>query len=163
MAKLTDKQRKTIIAERAVGSSTRQLARKYGVSETTIRRTLKSDPEMAQKVAQKKAEHTASILAFMDSKKTDVCTLVEKILAAMGSEDKLAEATLNQLATAMGIVIDKFTAQEQREPTRTDTGFLRRCRSSLLPGTSWRTGRRSFRLPTSARCRCILSGTAAGR
>lgn len=112
MAKLTDKQKKKIIAESVNGSSIRALASKYGVSTTTIQRVLKSDTELTQKVAQKKAENTVSILAFMDSKKNDVCALIDKLLAAMADDDKLAAATVNQLATAMGIVIDKYTANE---------------------------------------------------
>lgn len=112
MAKLTDKQRKKIIAESVNGSSIRALAAKYGVSTTTIQRVLKSDTELTQKVVQKKAENTVSILAFMDSKKNDVCALIDKLLAAMADDDKLAAATVNQLATAMGIVIDKYTANE---------------------------------------------------
>lgn len=112
MAKLTDKQRKKIIAESVNGSSIRALAAKYGVSTTTIQRVLKSDTELTQKVAKKKAENTVSILAFMDSKKNDVCALIDKLLAAMADDDKLAAATVNQLATAMGIVIDKYTANE---------------------------------------------------
>ena len=66
MAKLTDRQRKKIIAERADGATIRALARKYKVSDTTIRRTLASDPKMAQKVAQKKEENTVAVLADMD-------------------------------------------------------------------------------------------------
>lgn len=112
MAKLTDKQRKKIIAESVNGSSIRALAAKYKVSTTTIQRVLKSDAELTQKVAQKKAENTASVLAFMDSKKNDVCGLIDKFLSAMGDDEKLAAATVNQLATAMGIVIDKYTANE---------------------------------------------------
>lgn len=112
MAKLTDKQRKKIIAESVNGSSIRALAAKYQVSTTTIQRVLKSDAELTQKVAQKKAENTASVLAFMDSKKNDVCGLIDKFLSAMGDDEKLAAATVNQLATAMGIVIDKYTANE---------------------------------------------------
>lgn len=54
VAKLTDKQRKKIIAESVNGSSIRALAAKYGVSTTTIQRTLKSDNDLKQKVAQKK-------------------------------------------------------------------------------------------------------------
>lgn len=112
MAKLTDKQRKKIIAESVNGSSIRALAAKYQVSTTTIQRVLKSDAEFTQKVVQKKAENTASVLAFMDSKKNDVCGLIDKFLSAMGDDEKLAAATVNQLATAMGIVIDKYTANE---------------------------------------------------
>ena len=112
MAKLTDKQRKKIIAESVNGSSIRALAAKYQVSTTTIQRVLKSDADFTQKVAKKKAENAASVLAFMDSKKNDVCGLIDKLLSAMGDDEKLAAATVNQLATAMGIVIDKYTANE---------------------------------------------------
>ena len=112
MAKLTEKKKKKIIAESVNGSSIRALAAKYQVSTTTIQRVLKSDAELTQKVAQKKAENTASVLAFMDSKKNDVCGLIDKFLSAMGDDEKLAAATVNQLATAMGIVIDKYTANE---------------------------------------------------
>lgn len=131
MAKLTDKQRKKIIAESVNGSSIRALAAKYGVSTTTIQRVLKSDTELTQKVAQKKAENTVSILAFMDSKKNDVCGLIDKLLAAMADDEKLANATVNQLATAMGIVIDKYTANEAIKPSDTkETNFFEAIRSA---------------------------------
>ncbi len=119
MAKLTDKQQKRIIAESVSGASIRALAAKYGVSTTTIQRVLKSDTELTQKIAQKKAENTQSVLAFMDSKKQTVCDLIDKLLAAMGDEGKIAATPLNQLATAMGIVIDKYTAGET--PKTADT------------------------------------------
>lgn len=58
MAKLTDRQKKQIIAESVEGSSLRALGAKYGVSPTTIRRVLLHNPEFKQKVTQKKAgEH----------------------------------------------------------------------------------------------------------
>lgn len=125
MAKLTDKQRKKIIAERAEGLSIRSLARKYRVSDTTIRRTLGSDPKMAQKVAQKKEENTVAVLAYMDGKKKDVCEILDKLLEAVKDEEKIAKTPLAQLATTIGILIDKFTAAEQPQP-QTDS------RSSLL-------------------------------
>ena len=110
MAKLTDKQRKKIIAEYVEGgTSQRKLAEKYHVSPYLIRSILNGDKNLAQKISHKKEENTASVLAFMDSKKNDVCGLIDKLLTAMGDEDKLAAATVNQLATAMGIVIDKYT------------------------------------------------------
>ncbi len=112
MAKLTDKQKKKIIAESINGSSLRALAAKYGVSRTTISRVLKSDPDMCQKVTKKRAENTVSILAFMESQKNDVCRVISSLLKAINDPEKIADATLNQIATAMGIVIDKYTARE---------------------------------------------------
>lgn len=112
MAKLTDKQRKKVIAERVEGASIRALAAKFKVSTTTIQKVLKSDPELTQKITQKKAENAASVLAYMDTKKQTVCDLIDKFLGAMGDPKKIAATPLNQLATAMGIVIDKYTANE---------------------------------------------------
>lgn len=131
MARLTDKQKKRIIAESVNGSSTRALAAKYGVSQTTIRRVLKSDPKLSRKVSQKKLANTESVLAFMDSKKNDVCGLIDKLLEAMSDDEKLANATVNQLATAMGIIIDKYTANEAIKPSDTkETNFFEAIRSA---------------------------------
>ena len=97
MAKLTDLQRKRIIAAHvANGVSQRKLAAKYGVSATTIRRVLKGDAQLAQKVAQKKEENTASILSFMDTQKNDVCDLLKNLLAAINDPKKI-EATCNDV------------------------------------------------------------------
>lgn len=117
MAKLTDKQKKQIIAESVSGSSLRALGAKYGVSPTTIRRVLLNNPKVKQKVTQKKAENTASVLAFMESQKQDVCNVIASLLTAINDPEKIAAATLNQLATAMGIMIDKYTAGEVPKAT----------------------------------------------
>lgn len=120
MAKLTDKQRKRIIAEYVEGgTSQRKLAEKYHVSPYLIRSILSEDKNLTQKISHKKEENTQSVLAFMDFKKQTVCDLIDKLLAAMGDEDKIAATPLNQLATAMGIVIDKYTAGET--PKTADT------------------------------------------
>jgi len=120
VAKLTDKQRKRIIAEYVEGgTSQRKLAEKYHVSPYLIRSILSEDKNLTQKISHKKEENTQSVLAFMDSKKQTVCDLIDKLLAAMGDEDKIAATPLDQLATAMGIVIDKYTAGET--PKTADT------------------------------------------
>lgn len=119
MAKLSDKQRKKIIAEYVEGSTTRALAAKYSISQTTIRRVLQSDKELAQKVSIKKEENTKSVLAYMDGKKNDVCDLIDRFLAAMNDPAKIAATPLSQIATSMGIVIDKFTANELNKPDST--------------------------------------------
>lgn len=110
MAKLTDRQRKRIIAERADGSSLRELAKKYHVSETTIRRTLKNDPETAQKVAQKKEQNTLDMLAFMDSRKDQAQSVIDSCLTALVNPEKIESASFSQIATALGIVVDKFAS-----------------------------------------------------
>lgn len=114
-ARLTDKQKKKIFADRASGMSLNQLSTKYGVSKTTIHRVLKSDPEMERKVTQKKEKNTADILAYMDSKKNIVCEILGKGLNVLNDEEKLKEATPAQITTALGTLIDKWTETFERQ------------------------------------------------
>lgn len=115
-ARLTDKQKKEIIADRADGMSIRQLADKYKVSTTTIQRVIKENPEVTQIVTQKKEENTADILAFMDGKKQDVCDIISIYLDALKSPEKLERASIQSIATSLGIIIDKFTQGADRKP-----------------------------------------------
>lgn len=107
-ARLTDKQKKKIIADRADGLSIRQLANKYHTSTTTIHRTLKSDPETERKVTQKKEENTADILAYMESKKSVVCNIIGIGLDVLCDPEKLKTANPSQITTALGTLIDKW-------------------------------------------------------
>lgn len=110
-ARLTDRQRKMIMADRAGEMSIRQLADKYHVSTTTIQRVLKNNTVVTQMVTEKKKQNTADIIAYMESQRELVCEIIGKGLSALNSEDKLAEATPAQITTALGTLIDKFTMQ----------------------------------------------------
>lgn len=111
-ARLTDKQIKRIIADRAEGLSYRALAKKYHVSATTIGRNLRNDPETVQKVAQKKEENTADILSHMERKKGKVVQIIDRYLDELLDEEKIKRAALNQLTTALGTVIDKWAPRD---------------------------------------------------
>ena len=108
--RLTDIQKKGIIADYTDGASLRQIAKKYNVSTTTIHRTVRCDPETEQKITQKKEQNTADILSYMESKKEIVCEILGKGLDALNSEEKLNTATPAQITTALGTLIDKWTA-----------------------------------------------------
>ena len=105
---MDDKTKKLIIADHANGMSERQLARKYKTSATSVHRVLKADPETEQFVAQKKAENTADVLAYMDSHKDKVCLFLGAGLEALNDPEKMQGASLTQIATTMGIIIDKW-------------------------------------------------------
>lgn len=115
-ARLTDKQKKEIIADRADDMSIRQLADKYKVSTTTIQRVIKENPEVTQIVTQKKEENTADILAFMDGKKQDVCAIISLYLEYLQDLNKLDRASIQSIATSLGIIIDKFTQGAEKKP-----------------------------------------------
>ncbi len=108
--RLTDLQKKGIVADFADGDSMRKIAKKYKVSTTTVHRTVRCDPETEQKIRQKKEQNTADILAYMESKRDIVCEILGKGLNVLNSQKKLAEATPAQITTALGTSIDKWTA-----------------------------------------------------
>lgn len=115
--KLTDKQKKKIIEDRANGMTLRKIASKYKVSDTTVRRVLLGNPEVVEMVAEKKRENIASVFKHMDEKKDDVCHIIDKLLCEIQNDDKIKATPLNQIATTLGIVIDKFTLTETKAPS----------------------------------------------
>lgn len=117
MAKhLTDKQKKKIIADYAECENYSQVARKHKVSFDTVKRTVLNDPETVKKTEQKKEQNTTDILAHMEKRKGDVCLFIDKALQAMTMDAKIGGASLREIATAMGIVIDKFAPISKSEP-----------------------------------------------
>ena len=117
MAKhLTDRQKKKIIADYAECGVYAQVARKHKVSLDTVKRTVLNDPETAEKTRQKKEQNTADILAFMDGKKQDVCDIIALYLQHLQDPEKLRRASVQSIATSMGIIIDKFTQGAEKKP-----------------------------------------------
>lgn len=107
--KLTDRQIKSIIAERAEGTSYNNIAKKHKISVNTVKKYCLSDSEFAQKCTQKKEENTKSILEHMDKKKDLVCEIIDGCLSALADPNRLKTSNTREIATALGIIIDKFT------------------------------------------------------
>ena len=115
-ARLTDKQKKKIIADYVQLGSYNATAKVNGVSLNTVKKIVQGNADIAEMCTQKKDENTADILAYMDSQKGVVCEIIGKGLAALNDPEKLAEASPAQITTALGTLIDKFTANtEQRQ------------------------------------------------
>lgn len=110
MPRLTDKQRKQIIADYVELGSYRAVAKKHGVTADTVKRTVLGDATTAQKATQKKEQNTADVLAHMDAKRDTVNEIIDKTLDVLNDEEKLSYTGPMQLATMLGILIDKFTA-----------------------------------------------------
>ena len=107
-ARLTDKQKKKILADYAELESYSATAKLNGVSKDTVRRIVASCADFAGKAQEKKEQNTQDILAYMDGKRDIVCEILGKGLDALNSPEKLAEATPAQITTAMGTLIDKW-------------------------------------------------------
>lgn len=108
-ARLTDKQKKKIIADYAVNQSYNATAKLHGVSHQTVKRIVTRDPETVKKVQQKKDQNTSDILDYMESQKEAVCDFLGLAMEQLRNPDKLKKAQLQQIATTMAIVIDKYT------------------------------------------------------
>lgn len=106
--RLTDKEIKRIIAERTEGSSFRELGRKYGVAASTIKRICDREPEIERIATQKKEQNTLDMIAYMDSRKEQAQGVIDDYIKALADPTKIEMAKLSEVATAMGILIDKF-------------------------------------------------------
>ena len=109
-ARLTDKQRKKIVADYLELGSYNATAKRNGVSNHTVKRIVAEVPEISEKIQQKKEENTADIVAYMERQRGVVCEIIGKGLEALNTPEKLAEATPAQITTAIGTLIDKWTA-----------------------------------------------------
>ena len=112
--RLTDKQKKKIIADYVQLQSYRAAARQNGVSDATVRKIVKGDPESSQKCALKKEENAKDMLSYMDSKKERVQEIIDVYLGVLTDPEKLEGATLQQITTALGTLIDKWTVIDDR-------------------------------------------------
>lgn len=107
-ARLTDRQKKKIIADYMAVESYNAVAKMNGVSKDTVKRIIQNCENFAQKAQQKKEDNTADILAYMESQKGLVCEIIGKGLTVLNDEEKLKEATPAQITTAIGTLIDKW-------------------------------------------------------
>lgn len=109
-ARLTDRQKKKIVADYLELGSYNATAKKNGVTHQTVKRVVLESSDISEKLQKKKEENTADILAYMESKRDIVCEILDKGLKVLNDEEKLKEATPAQITTALGTLIDKWTA-----------------------------------------------------
>lgn len=114
MAKrLTDKEKKQIIAYYIECQNLRETARKFNVQASTVKRIIEKDDEtqkeIKQKATQKKQENTKNILQELDKTKEKRINLLNKMIDKM--EEKVDNVDMftnvKDLATAYGIIVDK--------------------------------------------------------
>ena len=113
-ARLTDRQKKKILADYLESGSYRATARKNNVNASTVKRIVEASGDFEQKAAQKKEEVAADVLAYMDAHKDLVCSFIGKGLEMLNDPEKLASANLSQITTAMGTVIDKWAMLQEK-------------------------------------------------
>lgn len=118
MGKLTDKQRKQIIAEYIAGDgkvSQQQLAEKYGVTRQAISLIL-NDENACENLRNKKKENELSMLAFLDNRAAKAQSLIDKILETL--PDDFEKASMRDKAGLLKILAETFGGKkEEKEDT----------------------------------------------
>lgn len=120
-ARLTDKQKKKIIADYVELGSYNAVAKKHKIADTTVKRIVNADPQTQKKAEDKKQENTAEILKHMEEKKKDVNEIIDTYLEALKDLNNFVDLKPNQLTTALGTLIDKFTSVEKNS-AQSDSG-----------------------------------------
>lgn len=115
--RLTDKQKKRIIADYLELSSYNAVAKVHGVSINTVKKIVLGNAEIAEMCNQKREQNTMDMLAFMESRMKKTQDVIDQLLEAM--PQKIDKASLVQLGTVYGILVDKTTGidpgQKQEE------------------------------------------------
>lgn len=107
-ARLTDKQKKKIVADYLDTQSVNLAAKRNGVSWDSAKKAIEKDGEIEKKLEQKKQENTADIIAYMESKRQAVCNIIDEGLEVLPQKIRDAR-TASEVTTALGTLIDKFT------------------------------------------------------
>ena len=107
--KLTDKQKKKIIADYMENGNYRETGRINNVSDNTVRDIVNKDQNTSEKLAQKKEENTKDILEYMDSIVKDQKEVIDLSLKVL--KDKLSNPDLftniRDVAIVYGTIFDK--------------------------------------------------------
>ena len=113
--RLTDKQKKKIIADYVQLQNYTKTAKLNDVAESTVRKIVKNNPDCANQCGIKKEQNTKDMLSYMDSKKERVQEIIDVYLGVLTDPEKLEGATLQQITTALGTLIDKWALIDDRK------------------------------------------------
>lgn len=109
MTKLTDKQKKKIIADYVDNGNYSETARMNNTTDTTVRTIIKDNKDMTlEKMEQKKQKNTKDILEYMEETKDKRKKVIDLCLEKM--EERLNKDELmniKDIATAYGVLVDK--------------------------------------------------------
>lgn len=115
--RLTNLKKKQIIAYYVECQNYSETARKFDVSDKTVKRLTTKDENVTKKVEQKNEENTKSVLEAMEERKEKKIRILDKILDAIENKTENIDMFTNvkDLATAYGIIMDKEIRMKEIE------------------------------------------------
>ena len=116
MAKLTGRQKQAIIARYLAGESISDLAKEFNVSYQALAKQVKKE-KVQESLKSSKIEQTATMIAFMQSKRELVQDVIDELLLKL--QDKIAKASFKDCVSGIkdlaGLYIERETAEEANE------------------------------------------------
>lgn len=108
-ARLTDFQKKAIVADYIEQQSYNAVGKKHGVAGNTVKRIVLENQGIAEKIEQKKEQNAADIMAHMDKQRAAVCGILDVGLEVLPEKIRNAKSA-SEVTTALGTLIDKWAA-----------------------------------------------------
>ena len=109
--KLTDKQKKKIIADYVANQNFSETARMNNVHKSTVKRLIDNgyDKDFQQKATEKRQEDSLTTIEYMQTQHETKKRVLDKLLKAieLKAEDIDMFTNIKDLATAYGIILDK--------------------------------------------------------
>ena len=128
MAKLTDKEKKKIIADYIETQNFSETGRMNNVSDMTVRRLVESNEDVLKKVEEKKKENTKDILEYMDNIYEKQKKIIDLSLEAL--IDKLSKpdmfTNVKDIATVYGVIFDKALKYKEMQKNNKNSVDIQR-------------------------------------
>lgn len=137
-ARLTDRQKKKILADYVQTNNYSATARMNNVSATSVKNIVRGNADIVEMCEQKKEENTAEMLAFMESRKGEMQKAIDLHLKALTDPEKIKAAALSQIATSFGIIVDKATKNTagSNDSLNKLDGLIKEFRDAVKPETN---------------------------
>lgn len=107
--RIEQERRMKILADYTLEGSYRAAARKNGVSPDTVRRIVRENPEMVKVADTQKNARARDLMSYMQGKVDTVCDIIDNGLGVLSDPERMKEAKLRDIATVIGILIDKWS------------------------------------------------------
>lgn len=112
--RLTDRQKKKIVADYAEYGNFSEVARVNKIAIDTAKRVVRSDVDTLKIVKYHQDKNKLDMLEYMDTKVDMVQRFIDLAIVELSKPEKLEKARLSEITTAVGTMIDKWTGIKWR-------------------------------------------------
>lgn len=134
--KLTDKQKKKIIADYVDNGNMSETARMNNVNVSTVKRLIDSgyDKNMQEKARLKKEENTKDILEYMDSIAEEQKEVIKLSMKALKEKLKKVDAftSVKDIVTVYGVIYDKAIKSQELKIRQAESNYKQSSSKEVL-------------------------------